>query len=65
MSEKIGNFFSHLPINENNMRWELYLTGVGLATVQAGDVYPPKGFPACTTSGGNPICMSSAKMKLL
>ncbi len=45
MSEKIDNFFSYLPINENNMRWDLYLTGVGLATVEAGDVYPPKGHP--------------------
>lgn len=27
------------------MRWDLYLTGVGLATVQAKDVYPPKGHP--------------------
>ncbi len=45
MSEKIDNFFSYLPINENNMRWGLYLTGVGLATVQARDVYPLKGHP--------------------
>ena len=45
MSEIIDNFFTYLPISENNMRWDLYLTGVGLATVSAGDVYPPKGHP--------------------
>lgn len=45
MAEKDDNFFSYLPISENNMRWDLYLTGVGLATVQAGDAYPPKGHP--------------------
>jgi len=41
----MDNFFTYLPISENNMRWDLYLTGVGVATVQAGDVYPPKGHP--------------------
>ena len=45
MSEKSDNFFTYLPISENNMRWDLYLTGVGLATVQANEEYPPKGHP--------------------
>lgn len=45
MSEKNENFFSYLPISENNMRWDLYLMGVGLTTVQAENVYPPKGHP--------------------
>jgi AraC-like DNA-binding protein len=45
MSLKMDNFFSYLPISENNMRWDLYLTGVGLATVPPGGVYPPKGHP--------------------
>ena len=45
MTKKADNYFSYLPISENNMRWDLYLTGIGLATVQAGDPYPPKGHP--------------------
>ena len=39
------NFFCYLPISENNMRWDLYLTGVGVATISAGATYPPKGHP--------------------
>ncbi len=39
------NFFTYLPISENNMRWDLYLTGMGVATIGAGDDYPPKGHP--------------------
>jgi AraC-like DNA-binding protein len=39
------NFFTYLPISENNMRWDLYLTGAGVATVPAGADYPPKGHP--------------------
>jgi len=45
MDNLMENFFTYLPISENNMRWDLYLTGVGLATVQAKDVYPPIGHP--------------------
>lgn len=45
MSIAENNFFTYLPISENNMRWDLYLTGAGLATVSAGDVYPPSGHP--------------------
>lgn len=41
----MDNFFTYLPISENNMRWDLYLTGAGLATVQTGDAYPPEGHP--------------------
>jgi AraC-like DNA-binding protein len=39
------NSFTYLPISENNMRWDLYLTGAGVATVPAGADYPPKGHP--------------------
>lgn len=39
------NFFCYLPISENNMRWDLYLTGVGTASVSAGETYPPKRHP--------------------
>jgi AraC-like DNA-binding protein len=45
MVEKNDNFFTYLPITENNMRWDIYLTGVGSATVRIGDEYPPKGHP--------------------
>lgn len=45
VSKTMDNYFTYLPISENNMRWDLYLTGVGLATVSAGDPYPPKGHP--------------------
>ena len=41
----MDNFFTYLPISENNMRWELYLTGVGTATISAGQSYPPPGHP--------------------
>lgn len=43
--ETVDNFFTYLPISENNMRWDLYLTGMGVATLAAGDAYPPKGHP--------------------
>ena len=39
------NFYTYLPISENNMRWDLYLTGVGVATIRSGTDYPPKGHP--------------------
>ena len=39
------NFFCYLPISENNMRWDLYLTGIGVAAISAGENYPPKGHP--------------------
>ncbi len=45
MNEKNDNFFTYLPISEKNMRWDLYLTGVGVATLSPGTVYPPKGHP--------------------
>lgn len=45
MSELIENFFTYLPISENNMRWDLYLTGSGVATIAANAPYPPKGHP--------------------
>ena len=43
--ENVNNYFTYLPISENNMRWDLYLTGAGIATVPAGADYPPKGHP--------------------
>jgi AraC-like DNA-binding protein len=45
MSRTNRNFFTYLPISDNNMRWDLYLTGIGVATVAAGDAYPPAGHP--------------------
>lgn len=42
---KPGSFFTYLPISENNMRWDLYLTGVGVASIGPGAEYPPQGHP--------------------
>ncbi len=39
------NYFAYLPINQNNIRWDVYLTGVGMASIPAGSVYPPEGHP--------------------
>lgn len=41
----MDNFFTYLPITDNNMQWDLYLTGIGVATVPSGTDYPPKGHP--------------------
>lgn len=41
-----GNFYAYLPINENNMRWDLYLTGIGEGRITAGAAYPPQGHPS-------------------
>jgi AraC-like DNA-binding protein len=47
MSENLkpDNFFLYLPIHEQNIRWGLYLTGVGFCRVGQGQPYPPKGHP--------------------
>lgn len=42
---KEENYFAYLPINANNMRWDVYLTGVGVASIPAGGAYPPDGHP--------------------
>jgi hypothetical protein len=62
--ENVDNFFSSVPISENNMRWALYLTGVGLATVQTGDVRPPKA-PHVSTKGSEvrKAYLTAAKQK--
>jgi AraC-like DNA-binding protein len=40
-----NNFFQYLPINQENIRWGLYLTGAGLCRVEPASPYPPKGHP--------------------
>ena len=39
------NFFQYLPINQENIRWGLYLTGAGVCRVEPDSPYPPKGHP--------------------
>lgn len=39
------NFFQYLPINQENIRWGLYLTGAGVCRVEPDNSYPPKGHP--------------------
>ena len=41
----MDNFFTYLPISENNIRWDIYLTGAGVATIPAQAQYPPTGHP--------------------
>ncbi len=42
---KLDNFFTYLPISENNIRWDIYLTGAGIATINPDSSYPPAGHP--------------------
>jgi AraC-like DNA-binding protein len=39
------SFFQYLPINQENIRWGLYLTGAGVCRVEPDCPYPPKGHP--------------------
>jgi AraC-like DNA-binding protein len=39
------NFHRYLPIHEQNIRWGLYLTGVGFCSVGPNAPYPPAGHP--------------------
>jgi len=45
MKSPSENFFTYLPISENNIRWDMYLTGAGVATIAPGGAYPPSGHP--------------------
>jgi AraC-like DNA-binding protein len=42
---ELENFFQYLPINQENIRWGLYLTGAGVCRVEPDSPYPPKGHP--------------------
>lgn len=46
MKPLTDNFFTYLPISDNNIRWDIYLTGAGVATIAPGSSYPPSGHPA-------------------
>ena len=35
----------YLPVNDDAMRWGIYLTGIGRCTVPPGSAYPPSGHP--------------------
>ena len=39
------NSFIYLPISENNLLWDLYITGIGYAHIRPEQAYPPKGHP--------------------
>ena len=45
MSESVENAFLYLPIIEENLLWDLYLTGIGTADIPAKTPYPPPGHP--------------------
>ena len=38
-------FFHYLPVNEETIRWGLYVTGAGRVVIQPGEQYPPNGHP--------------------
>ncbi len=38
-------FFHYLPVNEDTMARGMYVTGLGRATIRAGEQYPPSGHP--------------------
>jgi AraC-like DNA-binding protein len=38
-------YFHYLPVNEETMTRGMYVTGLGRATIHAGDRYPPSGHP--------------------
>ncbi|OXU14017.1 helix-turn-helix domain-containing protein [Sedimentisphaera salicampi] len=41
----IENQYHYLPINDKSISWDIYLTGIGEATISAGSAYPPCGHP--------------------
>lgn len=41
----MDSFSRYLPIYEQNIRWGLYLTGVGWCRIEPDHPYPPKGHP--------------------
>ncbi|MBI9016635.1 MAG: helix-turn-helix domain-containing protein [Phycisphaerae bacterium] len=40
-----GNQYHYLPINDKCIDWDLYLTGIGTASIEANSSYPPQGHP--------------------
>ena len=40
------SFHHYLPVNDETMKWGLYLTGGGRAQIEAGEDYPPPGHPS-------------------
>ena len=39
-------FFHYLPVNDDAMRWGMYVTGAGRAHIPAAHAYPPPGHPS-------------------
>ncbi|MCG8524272.1 MAG: AraC family transcriptional regulator [Pseudomonadales bacterium] len=46
MIDKFGNKQHYLPITDQSIMWDIYLTGVGSALVQPQSLYPPENHPS-------------------
>lgn len=46
MPQSNESFHHYLPVNDEAMKWGLYLTGGGRVHIQAGQDYPPPGHPS-------------------
>ena len=44
MADQQG-FYHYLPVNDQAMRWGIYLTGAGRGTIAPGERYPPATHP--------------------
>jgi AraC-like DNA-binding protein len=42
---QLPDIYYYLPVNDDAMRWGIYLTGVGRTVVPGGSVYPPYSHP--------------------
>ncbi len=40
------DFYHYLPVNDDAMRWGLYVTGAGRGRIPAKQTYPPEGHPS-------------------
>ena len=45
MDDHDNNFFCYLPINQRNIQWDLYLTGIGQTEIGTNEPYPPPNHP--------------------
>jgi AraC-like DNA-binding protein len=42
---RTSDFHEYLPVNEETMRWGIYMTGIGRSVVEPGSTYPPARHP--------------------
>ena len=45
MSTNPKNIYEYIAINENDLLWDLYITGIGLGIIPPDSSYPPEGHP--------------------